>query len=172
MNALLGQGYELLAAAAAERQQPVVVTVAIVVIAVIFLIILGVLITFFGVWIRALASGVPLGFVQLIGMRLRKVPARLIVDAKIAANKAHLTDVTLSDLEEHYLAGGNVTQVVRALAAAREANMDFSFEHAAAIDLDGRDVLREVMHARGGRVIGPYGIMQDNCQRTARGRIS
>jgi uncharacterized protein YqfA (UPF0365 family) len=125
------------------------VTVVIVVAAIIFLIVLGVIVSFFKTWIRAMVSGAPVSFGALIGMRLRKVPASLIVEALIMARKAGLDDVTLERLEVHSLAGGNVIQVVRALVAAGRANIDLTFEHAAAIDLDGRDVFAEVQQAAG-----------------------
>ena len=121
--------------------------VMILIAAIMMLIMIGVIIAFFKTWIRAYASGVPVSFGVLIGMRLRKVPAGLIVDGLIMAHQAGLDDVTVEKLELHHLAGGNVMQVMRALVAANMVNMDLTFEHAAAIDLDGRDVFREVHEA-------------------------
>jgi uncharacterized protein YqfA (UPF0365 family) len=125
-----------------KPMQPWVIVV-IVVGAIVFLIILGVIIAFFKIWIRAYASGAHVSFGTLIGMRLRKVPASLIVEAKIMAVKAGLT-VTTNDLETHFLAGGDVIKVVRALIAADKANIPLSFQKAAAIDLAGRDVFQAV----------------------------
>ncbi|MBN1919347.1 MAG: flotillin-like FloA family protein [Verrucomicrobia bacterium] len=113
------------------------------------LILFGVVLVFFKTWIRALAAGVGVSFGTLIGMRLRNVPAGRIVEALITVHKAGMSDVTIEILERHHLAGGNVTRVARALAAARVAGIDLTFEHAAAIDLDGRDVFAEVQQAAG-----------------------
>jgi len=125
------------------KSLPVWAVVLIIVLAIGFLILLGVIIAFFKIWIRALASGARVSFGTLIGMRLRKVPASLIVDARIMAVKAGLT-VTTNDLETHFLAGGNVIQVAKSLVAADKANIDLSFQKAAAIDLAGRDVFQAV----------------------------
>jgi len=119
------------------------VIVIIIVLAIGVLILLGVIIAFFKIWIRALASGARVTFGTLIGMKLRKVPASLIVDARIMAVKAGLT-VTTNDLETHFLAGGNVIQVAKSLVAADKANIELSFQKAAAIDLAGRDVFQAV----------------------------
>jgi uncharacterized protein YqfA (UPF0365 family) len=115
----------------------------IVVVTILVLILLGVIISFFKIWIRALASGAHVGFGTLIGMRLRKVSAGLIVDARIMSVKAGLS-VSTNDLETHFLAGGNVLLVVKALIAADKANIPLSFQKAAAIDLAGRDVFQAV----------------------------
>ena len=118
-------------------------TVVIIILVVGALIVFGVMIAFFRIWIRAFASGAKVGFGTLIGMRLRKVPAGLIVDARIMAVKAGIP-VTTNELETHFLAGGNVIQVTKALVAADKANIDLSFQKAAAIDLAGRDVFQAV----------------------------
>lgn len=97
-----------------------------------------------GLFITAYFSGVKVKiFRDLIGMRLRKVSPQIIVRNLIAATKAGL-DLNISLLEAHYLAGGNVTNVVNALISANKANLDLGFEKAAAIDLAGRDVLEAV----------------------------
>ena len=107
---------------------------------------------FFGIWVRAWTSGARVTFRQLIGMWLRRVRATVIVDAKITAIKAGI-DVMTDTLEAHYLAKGNVPQVVRALVAANKANIDLSFERACAIDLAGRDVLAAVQMSVSPKVI-------------------
>src|ERR671923_1694860 len=94
-------------------------------------------------WIAAWASGAYVGLLTLIGMRLRRVPPGTVVNARISAVKAGL-DVSINDLEAHYLAGGNVVRVVNALISADKANIDMPFKRAAAIDLAGRDVLEAV----------------------------
>lgn len=103
------------------------------------LVILVVIINFFGLWIQAWVSGARVAFFNLIFMRLRKVNSRLIVNARIQAVKAGI-DVSTNDLEAHYLAGGNVINVVKALVAADKASIELTFKSAAAIDLAGRNV--------------------------------
>lgn len=94
-------------------------------------------------WISALAAGVRVSIFTLIGMRLRRVIPSRIVNPLIKAHKAGL-DVTINQLESHYLAGGNVDRVINALIAAHRANIELTFERCAAIDLAGRDVLEAV----------------------------
>lgn len=105
-----------------------------------------------GLWISALAAGVRLGIIQLIGMRLRRVPPASIVLPLIKAEKAGL-EAALDKLEAHFLAGGNVDRVVDALIAAQRAEIPLSFERAAAIDLAGRNVLEAVQMSVNPRVI-------------------
>ncbi|MCP3967111.1 MAG: flotillin-like protein FloA [Lentisphaerae bacterium] len=94
-------------------------------------------------WIAAIFSNVSISIFSLIGMRLRRVPPHVIVDALIQGSKAGI-DLQSDVLEAHYLAGGNVHRVVDALVAADKANMDLSVQRATAIDLAGRDVLEAV----------------------------
>ncbi|MGI6635964.1 MAG: flotillin-like protein FloA [Christensenellales bacterium] len=96
-----------------------------------------------GLWIRARASGVPLTILTLIGMRLRRISPHLLVDALITANKAGL-DVSINQLEKHFLAGGNIERVVKALISAQQAGISLTFDQTCAIDLAGRDVLEAV----------------------------
>jgi uncharacterized protein YqfA (UPF0365 family) len=98
---------------------------------------------FFGLWLRAFMSRASVSFGTLIGMRLRKVPAFLVVDARIAGVKAGL-EISANDMESHYLAGGNVTSVVRALISADRAQIHLPWKTACAIDLAGRDILEAV----------------------------
>src|SRR5919112_1019477 len=95
-------------------------------------------------WIAAWSSGAPVGLFTLVGMRLRRVPPSIIVNARISAVKAGLAGISINDLEAHYLAGGNVVRVVNALISADKANIKMPFQRAAAIDLAGRDVLEAV----------------------------
>ena len=97
-----------------------------------------------GLWISALAANVHVGSFNLVGMRLRRVPPNKIVLPLIKANKAGMKMDT-SQLEAHYLAGGNVDRVVDALIAAERAGIELNFSRAAAIDLAGRDVKEAVM---------------------------
>jgi uncharacterized protein YqfA (UPF0365 family) len=94
-------------------------------------------------WIAAWSSGAYVGLPTLVGMRLRRVPPATVVTARISAAKAGL-QVSIDDLEAHYLAGGNVVRVVNALISADKANIEMPFKRAAAIDLAGRDVLEAV----------------------------
>jgi uncharacterized protein YqfA (UPF0365 family) len=120
-------------------------TLPIILLAVIVVIGFSFLISFIPVrlWIAAIAADVRVGIFVLIAMRLRRVPPKAIIDPQINATKAGL-DLSLDNLEAHYLAGGNVASVVAALIAADKANISLGFARAAAIDLAGRDVLQAV----------------------------
>lgn len=96
-----------------------------------------------GLWISAIASGVRVGIVDLVGMKLRRVVPAKIVLPLIKATKAGLS-MKANELEAHLLAGGNVDSVVNALVAAERAGISLSFEQASAIDLAGRDVFEAV----------------------------
>jgi uncharacterized protein YqfA (UPF0365 family) len=111
------------------------------------LVMLFVFFSFFGLWIQAFLTGSGVGIFDLIGMKFRRVPARTIVRSKIMAAKAGINDpdLTTKALEAHYLSGGNVPQVIRALIAAKKAKtIQLTFREACAIDLAGRDVLESV----------------------------
>ena len=103
-------------------------------------------------WITAIFSGVRVGLFELVFMRIRKVPPGLIVNQLITATKADVP-VTVTDLETHYLASGNVPSVIKALVSADKANIDLSFKQAAAIDLAGRDVFEAVQFSVNPKVI-------------------
>jgi len=105
-----------------------------------------------GLWVSALAAGVPLGPMTFIGMRLRKVNPHKVVFPMIAAWKAGIK-LSVSELEAHFLAGGNVERVARALISADKAEIPLNFQRAAAIDLAGRDVLDAVTMSVNPRVI-------------------
>ena len=94
-------------------------------------------------WIAAWASGAYVGLFTLIAMRLRRVPPSTMITARISSVKAGI-DVSLNDLEAHFLAGGNVVRVVNAMISADKANIPLPFKRAAAIDLAGRNVLEAV----------------------------
>jgi uncharacterized protein YqfA (UPF0365 family) len=94
-------------------------------------------------WIAAWASGAYVGLTTLVGMRLRRIPPNTVVTARISAVKAGL-DLSVNDLEAHYLAGGNVVRLVNAMISADKANIPLPFKRAAAIDLAGRNVLEAV----------------------------
>ncbi len=103
-------------------------------------------------WITARVSGVSVGLFEMVFMRIRKVPVRVVVDSLITATKAGLK-VTSTDLETHYLAGGNVPKVIRALISAEKANIVMDFKQATAIDLAGRDVFEAVQISVNPKVI-------------------
>lgn len=105
-----------------------------------------------GLWVSALAAGIPVGPMTFIGMRLRKVNPHRVITPMIAAWKAGIK-LTTAELEAHYLAGGNVERVVRALISADKAAIALGFQRAAAIDLAGRDVYDAVAMSVNPRVI-------------------
>jgi uncharacterized protein YqfA (UPF0365 family) len=108
---------------------------------------------FFSLWLQALSAGAKVSMWNLIGQRLRKVDSRQIVTSKITAAQAGLSDVTTEMLESHYLAGGRVPNVVRAMIAAHRAQIPLDWSKAAAIDLAGRDVLDAVATSVNPKVI-------------------
>jgi uncharacterized protein YqfA (UPF0365 family) len=116
------------------------------------LIVVGIFVFFLKVWVRAAMSGARVGLWNLLGMKLRGVPPTLIVDGRIRAVKAGLM-VDSDILEAHYLAGGNVINVIQALIAADKANIELTFQKAAAIDLAGRDVFDAVRTSVNPKVI-------------------
>lgn len=147
----------------------------IIIIAVI-LIALAILFTFVPImlWISALAAGVKIGLFTLVGMRLRRVIPNRVINPLIKAYKAGL-NVKTSQLESHYLAGGNVDRVVNALIAAHRANISLPFERGAAIDLAGRNVLEAVQMSVNPKVIEtPFiaGIAMDGIEVKALARIT
>jgi uncharacterized protein YqfA (UPF0365 family) len=111
-----------------------------------------VLLKFFGLWLRALVSGAKVGLGRLVGMWIRRVNTKVIVDSRIMLVKGGMpihTDL----LETHFLTGGDVVRVSRALVAAAKAGIELPFERAAAIDLAGRDVLDAVKTSVNPKVI-------------------
>ena len=129
----------------------------------------------FFLWISARVSGVRISLIQLFLMRIRKVPARVIVQAMIEAHKAGLSEVNRGDLEAHFLAGGNVEKVVHALVSAAKANIDLGFKMATAIDLAGRDVFQAVQMSVNPKVIDTppvTAVAKDGIQLIAKARVT
>lgn len=127
-----------------------------------------------GLWISAMAAGVSVGIVNLIGMRLRRVVPSKIILPLVKANKAGL-NVNANQLEAHYLAGGDVDRVVDALIAAHRATMALTFERACAIDLAGRDVLEAVQMSVNPKVIEtPFisAVAQNGIELKVRARVT
>jgi uncharacterized protein YqfA (UPF0365 family) len=110
------------------------------------LVLVTILINFFGVWLRAKIADAPVPFSKLIGMRLRKVPVGMIVDSRITSVKAGIPQET-DFLEAHYLSGGNVPHVVLALIAADKAGIKLDFNRACAIDLAIKGTSKTVLEA-------------------------
>jgi len=125
-------------------------------------------------WISAIASGVHVSFATLIGMRFRHVNPSRIVYPKIQAAKAGL-DLSMNEMEMHYLAGGKVDRVVNALIAAKAAQIPLSFEDSRAIDLAGRDVLEAVQMSVNPKVIETpvvAAIAKDGIELRAKARVT
>jgi uncharacterized protein YqfA (UPF0365 family) len=133
--------------------------IAAVVIVAVFGIVFAILLALYGgIWFQAYMSDANVSLWSLVGMSLRRVNSRVIVQAKIMAMQAGIgpereTGVTTRRLEALYLAGGNVPNVIRALIAAHRADIDLDFDRASAIDLAGRDVLEAVQTSVNPRVI-------------------
>lgn len=127
-----------------------------------------------GLWITSLAAGVHVSIGSLIGMRLRRIQPKRLVEPLIKARKAGL-DMTLSKLETHFLAGGNVDRVINALIAAQRSNIEMPFEKASAIDLAGRDVLQAVQMSVTPKVIETpvvAAIAKDGIELRAKARVT
>ncbi|MCX6989484.1 MAG: flotillin-like protein FloA [Chlamydiae bacterium] len=156
-------------------------TVMIFVIGIISLILFMMMAKFLGLWFQAFVSGTPISLFNIVGMSLRKIPSRVIVNAYINLFKAGLKIVSVADLETHFLAGGNVSNVIRALIAAEKANIPLTWRQATAIDLAGRDILDAVRTSVNPKVIdcpdkahGEYitGVAQDGIQLKIRARVT
>jgi len=127
-----------------------------------------------GLWVSALASGVHVSIFTLVGMRIRRVSPAKIVAPLIKAEKAGLK-MTISKMEAHYLAGGNLDRVITALITARGANIQLDFPEACAIDLAGRDVLQAVQMSVNPKVIETpvvAAIAKDGIELRAKARVT
>jgi uncharacterized protein YqfA (UPF0365 family) len=174
--------YNLANTILAQTEPVKVIGVAVLVIVILVAIVFFLLfLKFFRLWLQAKLSRADVKFSELIGMWLRRVDTRTIVLSKITAIQAGLT-LTTRDLESHYLAGGRVPNVVRALVAANRANIDLSLQTATAIDLAGRDILEAVQTSVNPKVIDcpdPQksrgtidAVAQDGIQLKAKARIT
>jgi uncharacterized protein YqfA (UPF0365 family) len=136
---------------------------------------------FIGLYVRSWVSGASVSFVDLIGMRLRKVNTLAIVNSRIQAHRAGL-QISTAEMESHYLAGGNVQRVINAMIAATKANIDLTWQIATAIDLAGRDILDAVQTSVNPKVIdvpNPSfgqptidGVAQDGIQLKVKARVT
>ncbi|MCB1111907.1 MAG: flotillin-like protein FloA [Chlamydiales bacterium] len=150
-----------------------------IVLAILVVILLSILGRFISLWFQAFVSGTPIPLFNIVGMSLRKIPPRVIVVARICAFKAGLKDISVSDLETHFLAGGHVTEVVQAMIAADKANIPLDWRRATAIDLAGRDLRDAVQTSVYPKVIdcpshGGYitGVAKDGIQVNVRARVT
>lgn len=122
---------------------PLWATLTIVISCIVVVIVAIVLIVPINIWFRALASGAHVSMFRLIGMKMRKVDYKKLVNIYIISQKAGLK-IPIAELETHLMAGGDIEKVVDALIAANSAKMDLTLEQAKAIDLAGRDVVEAV----------------------------
>src|SRR4051812_7248387 len=144
----------------------------------VFIIIMG---QFIGLYVRATVSGAHVGFIDLVGMRMRRVNAMAIVNARIQASRAGL-NISTPEMESHVLAGGDVQRVISAMIAANKANIDLPWNVATAIDLAGRDILDAVQTSVNPKVIDVPnaalgrvtidGVAKDGIQLKVRARVT
>ena len=138
---------------------------------------------YFKLWLRAFFSGVRVWPWTLVFMSLRKVNPSVIVDSKIMGVQAGLAPISTDQMEAHYLAQGNVRNIIRAMIAAERASIDLDWETAAAIDLAGRNVLEAVQTSVDPKVIdcpdprrhgrnSLDGVAKDGIQLKARARVT
>lgn len=110
------------------------------------LIVAGIIISFFSVWLRARLAGASVSMLNLVAMRLRQVPYSLVTDARITARKAGI-DISVDEIEAHFLAGGNVIPTIQALIAAEKAGISLNWNRACAIDLATKGSGKSVVEA-------------------------
>lgn len=146
------------------------------------LIIVGGVVAFFvliyllpvNLWFTAQLSNVKISLLNLVLMRLRKVPPSLVTNAMITSTKAGLR-ISSNEIETHYLAGGNVNKVIKALISADKANIPLDFKLATAIDLAGRDVFDAVQLSVNPNVINTppvAAVARDGIQLIAKARVT
>jgi len=127
-----------------------------------------------GLWIRTIAAGVPLSMAALIRMRLIGIQPGVIVTNLVRSRKAGL-DLTVDQMQSHYLAGGNVEKVTLAMIAAQRAEIPLTWQRASAIDLAGRDVLDALVTSVNPKVIETpifQGVAQNGIQLNVKARIT
>ena len=127
-----------------------------------------------GLWFQCMLTGVHISLLQLVFMRWRRVPPKVIVNAMINAKKAGL-EMSPDQLEAHYLAGGHVQRVVNALISADKANIALDFKTGTAIDLAGRDVFEAVQMSVNPKVINTppvSAVAKNGIQLIAKARVT
>lgn len=173
----------LTAMLAEVKFMPMLLSGVAVIFGLLMLVFLGVFASVGSLWFRAFMSGAGIGPLQMVVMKLKKVNPQLIVDSRIMSVQAGLDDITTNAMESHYLAGGNVPLVIRALIAAHRAQIDLDWKIASAIDLAGRNVLEAVQTSVKTKVIDcpdpgrsgrPTldGVARDGIQLKARARVT
>jgi uncharacterized protein YqfA (UPF0365 family) len=155
--------------------------IVIIILLFVLLVVFIILWQFFGLYLRAMVSGAKVGFIDLLGMRMRKVNAMAIVNARIQASRAGL-NITTPEMESHVLAGGDVQRVIAAMIAANKAAIDLTWKTATAIDLAGRDILDAVQTSVNPKVIDVPsaamgrnsidGVAQDGIQLKVKARVT
>ncbi|MEG1519734.1 MAG: flotillin-like FloA family protein, partial [Clostridia bacterium] len=126
------------------------------------------------VWFRAFVSGAHIPLSRLIGIKLRKINMKLLVESYISSKKAGI-DLSIDELETHIMAGGNILNVVNALISAHSANIVLTPQTAKAIDLAGRDVLAAVKFSVNPKVIETpviAAIAKDGIELRAKARVT
>ena len=159
----------------------VALVAVVIIVAVLALIVLMFVIQYFNLWLQATLSNAHVGFLEIIGMKFRKVEPKTIVLSRIRAVKAGI-DIATAQLETHYLSGGRVPTVVTALIAADRAKIALPWDVSCAIDLAGRDILDAVQTSVNPKVIdcpNPAAgrptidaVAQDGIQLRARARVT
>jgi len=127
-----------------------------------------------GLWVRTIAAGVPLGIISLVRMRLIGIPPGVIVNNYVRARKAGL-NLSVDQMQSHFLAGGNVENVTLAMIAAQRAQIPLEWQRAAAIDLAGRNVLEALQTSVNPKVIETpifQGVAQNGIQLNVKARIT
>ena len=127
-----------------------------------------------GMWFRTIAAGVPLSIGALVRMRIIGIPPSVIVTNLVRSRKAGLS-LTVDQMQSHYLAGGNVENVVLAMIAAQRAQIPLEWQRAAAIDLAGRNVLEALQTSVNPKVIETpifQGVAQNGIQLNVKARIT
>lgn len=146
---------------------------------IVVLVLLSILGKFISLWFQTFVSGTTIPLFNIIGMSLRKIPPRVIVNARINLYKAGLKEISVSDLETHYMAGGHVPDVVVAMIAADKANIPLDWRRATAIDLAGRDLRDAVQTSVNPKVIdcpshggAITGVAKDGIQINVKARVT
>jgi uncharacterized protein YqfA (UPF0365 family) len=151
-------------------------TVGLVVVVFIAIILFFVFLYYFPIatWIRTVAAGVPIGIITLVRMRLIGIPPSVIVTNYVRARKAGL-NLTIDQMQSHYLAGGNVEAVTLAMIAAQRAQIPLDWQRAAAIDLAGRNVVEALQTSVTPKVIETpifQGVAQNGIQLNVKARVT
>jgi uncharacterized protein YqfA (UPF0365 family) len=122
------------------------------VIVVIGIVLVFVFLSFLNLWVQCVLTGADISIWSLLWMKLRKVNYEMVVKQKIALVQAGVT-VSTSEMEAHYLSGGDLEKTAFAVIAAHKANINLTWATAAAINLAGRDVIDAVRTSVNPKVI-------------------